>query len=75
MNKIKFIIITLFPELIKNYLQDALLAKATQMNLISVELINLRDFSDNAYKSVDDSPFGGGDGMLIRADILEKDRT
>ena len=72
MNKIKFIIITLFPELIKNYLQDALLAKATQMNLISVELINLRDFSDNAYKSVDDSPFGGGDGMLIRADILEK---
>ena len=69
---IKFKIITLFPELIQNYLKDAMIAKALGMNLLSVDLINLRDFSDNAYKSVDDSPFGGGDGMLIRADILEK---
>lgn len=72
MSKINFKIITLFPELIKNYLQDAFIAKAIAMDLLAVELINLRDFSDNAYKSVDDSPFGGGDGMLIRPDILEK---
>lgn len=72
MSNIKIRIITLFPELIQSYLQDALIAKAIGLNLLSVELINLRDFSDNAYKSVDDSPFGGGDGMLIRADILEK---
>lgn len=72
MSKINFKIITLFPELIKSYLQDAFIAKAIAMDLLSVELINLRDFSDNAYKSVDDSPFGGGDGMLIRPDILEK---
>lgn len=69
---IKFRIITLFPELIRSYLSDALIAKAIGQNLLSVELISLRDFSDNAYKSVDDSPFGGGDGMLIRPDILEK---
>ena len=68
--KIKFI--TLFPDLIRSYLADALIAKAVEKNLLSFEIINLRDFSDNAYKSVDDSPFGGGDGMLMRADILEK---
>lgn len=65
-------IITLFPELIRSYLGDALIAKALSKNLFQVELIHLRDFSDNNYKSVDEAPFGGGDGMLIRADILEK---
>lgn len=65
-------IITLFPDLIQSYLSDALMAKATQNHLLEIKIINLRDFTDNAYKSVDDSPFGGGDGMLIRPDILEK---
>lgn len=69
---IKFKVITLFPDLISHYLQDAIIAKAVQLNVLFVELINLRDFSDNPYKSVDDMPYGGGDGMLIRADILEK---
>lgn len=72
MSKIKFKIITLFPGLIENYLQDAVIAKAIGLSLLEVDLINLRDFSDNPYKSVDDAPYGGGDGMLIRADILEK---
>lgn len=72
MSKIKVKIITLFPELIRNYLQDAVIAKAIGLRLLEVDLINLRDFSDNPYKSVDDAPYGGGDGMLIRADILEK---
>lgn len=68
----KFHVITLFPDLIRSYLSDALIAKAMAQNLLSVELIALRDFSDNNYKSVDAAPFGGGDGMLIRPDILEK---
>lgn len=65
-------IISLFPELIQSYLQDALISKAIESGLIKIEVINLRNFSDNKYKSVDDAPFGGGDGMLLRADILEK---
>lgn len=72
MSKIKIKIITLFPGLIENYLQDAVIAKAIGLSLLEVDLINLRNFSDNPYKSVDDAPYGGGDGMLIRADILEK---
>lgn len=69
---IKFKIITLFPDLINFYLQDAIIAKAINLGSLTVDIINLRDFSDNSYKSVDDAPYGGGDGMLIRADILEK---
>jgi hypothetical protein len=69
---LKIKIISLFPDLIQSYLKDAIIAKAIGKNLLRVELVNLRDFSDNAYKSVDEAPFGGGDGMLIRADILEK---
>lgn len=68
----KIKVISLFPDLIVSYLQDAMISKAIKSNLLNIEVINLRDFSDNNYKSVDDSPFGGGDGMLIRADILEK---
>lgn len=67
-----FTFISLFPELIRGYLQDGLLSKAIHNNLIQVEIINLRDFSDNKYKSVDDRAYGGGDGMVVRADILEK---
>lgn len=65
-------VITLFPDLIQSYLSDALIAKAIEGGLMKINVINLRDFSDNSYKSVDDSPFGGGDGMLLRPDILEK---
>lgn len=65
-------IITLFPDLVQSYLADALIAKAIQNGLLHINVVNLRNFSDNAYKAVDDSPFGGGDGMLMRPDILEK---
>lgn len=68
----KIKVVSLFPDLILGYFQDALISKAIKNNLLNIEVINLRDYSDNNYKSVDDSPFGGGDGMLIRADILEK---
>ena len=67
----KIKIITLFPELIKGYLQEAIIAKAIGTGLLNIEIMNLRDFSDNPYRSVDDSPMGGGDGMLLRPDILE----
>lgn len=65
-------IITLFPDLISSYLSDALIAKAISNGLLQINVVNLRNFSDNTYKSVDDTPFGGGDGMLMRPDILEK---
>lgn len=69
--------ITLFPELINNYLTSAggsggLLSKAVSKELIQVEICNLRDEAEGNYKSVDDSPYGGGDGNVIEYAPLKK---
>ena len=66
MKKINFKVVTLFPELIRSYLADALLSKAIATGIIEIEIVDLRKFSQNKYKSVDDTLFGGGDGMLIQ---------
>ncbi len=71
----KLTVITLFPDLIRNYLNDALLAKAISQNKLEVQVISLRDHAEGNYKSVDEIPFGGGDGMVIKADVLEKALT
>lgn len=68
----KFSYITLFPNLIENYLEDALLKKAAAKKLLQFNVIDLRNYTDNKYKSVDDSPYGGGDGMILRPDIADK---
>ena len=70
MKKIK--VLTLFPELIRHYLSDALLAKAIEQKKLAVDIISLRDFAEGQYKTVDDVPFGGGDGMVMKANVLEK---
>lgn len=66
MTKIKFSIITLFPEALKPYLDSSMLYKAQDRDIIEIEYINLRDFGLGPHKSVDDTPYGGGDGMLLR---------
>lgn len=68
MPKIKFTIITLFPEAIKPYLDSSMLYKAQDRGIIEVEYVNLRDFGLGPHKSVDDTPYGGGDGMLLRCE-------
>lgn len=67
----KFTYLTLFPELIQNYLNDALLKKAADKKILEFNVINLRKYSDNKYNSVDDTAYGGGDGMLLRPDIAD----
>lgn len=68
---IQFTVLTLFPELIQNYLGDALLSKAIHQNLIKVNVLSLRNYSEGRYKSADDVPYGGGDGMVLKASVLE----
>jgi len=63
---IKFTIITLFPEALQPYLDSSMLYKAQDRGIIGVEYVNLRDFGLGPHKSVDDTPYGGGDGMLLR---------
>lgn len=63
----KFNILTLFKESIEPYIQSSILQKAIEKNLLEVDLINFRDFSNNKHKKVDDTPYGGGAGMVLQA--------
>lgn len=70
MPKISFSFITLFPDLIKNYLSESLLFKAEQKNILKFDVKNLRDFANNKHKSVDDTVYGGADGMVLSIEPL-----
>lgn len=80
---IKFTIITLFREAIEPYLKTSMMWKATEKGLAEFDFVNLRDFGIGPHKSVDDTPYGGGDGMLLRCEpvfaaiesVKEKDST
>lgn len=65
---IKFTIITLFREAIEPYLKTSMMWKATEKGLAEFEFVNLRDYGLGPHKSVDDTPYGGGDGMLLRCE-------
>lgn len=62
----KIQIITLFPEMFEGVLGNSMLWKAQNQGTVSYELINLRDFGLGPRKQVDDTPYGGGDGMLLK---------
>ena len=63
-------IITLFPEMFEGVLNSSMLWKAQKENLVEYKLINLRDFGIGPRKQVDDIPYGGGDGMVLKPEPL-----
>lgn len=65
---IKFTVITLFREAIEPYLKASMMWKATEKGLAEFDFVNLRDFGLGPHRSVDDTPYGGGDGMLLRCE-------
>lgn len=66
----KISIITLFPDMFESVLNTSILKRAQQKGLVEYEIINLRDFGTGSHQIVDDSPYGGGAGMVLKADIL-----
>lgn len=66
----KIQIITLFPEMFEGVFDHSMLFKAQDRNIVSIELVNLRDFGIGERKTVDDTPYGGGDGMLLKPEPL-----
>ena len=65
----KFDVLTLFPEMF-NSLKESIIGRAVENNLIEINLTNIRDFSKDKHKKVDDTPYGGGAGMVIRPDVV-----
>lgn len=63
----KFDIMTLFPEMVSGILSESILGRAQKADLITVRCHNIRDYSENKHKNVDDTPFGGGRGMVMAA--------
>ena len=65
----RFDVLTLFPEMF-DLLNKSIIGRAQENELIEVNLINIRDFSKDKHKKVDDTPYGGGAGMVIRPDVV-----
>ena len=65
----KFDVLTLFPEMFKS-LDESIIGRAVEKGLIEINLINIRDFSKNNHKKVDDTPYGGGAGMVLMPDVV-----
>lgn len=61
----KFHIMTLFPEIFNSYMNESIMKRAVEKGIIEVNIYNIRDFSNNKHKKVDDYPFGGGAGMVM----------
>ena len=61
----RFDIITVFPELFPGVLECGILRRARQSGLVDIRIVNLRDFTRDKHKSVDDRPYGGGEGMVF----------
>ena len=68
-------ILTLYPEMFPGPLTYSLVGKALADKKWEMNVVNIRDFSDNNYKSVDDTPFGGGAGMVMLPEVLDKALT
>ena len=63
----KFYILTLFPEMVENGLHTSIIGRAIRNGILSVETVNIRDYSTDKHKKVDDYPYGGGAGMVMQA--------
>lgn len=67
----KISVITLFPDMISSFINESIIKRAVENKFVEIVIINLRDFAKDKYKSVDDKPYGGGVGMILRVDVLK----
>ncbi len=66
----RFNIITIFPNIFDSYFSESILKRARDKGLIDISVINLRDFTNDTHKTVDDKPFGGGPGMILKIEPI-----
>ena len=75
----KITVLTLFPEMYENFLKTSIIGRSLERGLAEVEFVQIRDFAPGNYKHVDDTPFGGGSGMVMKCqpvlDALDSVRT
>ena len=68
----KFDVLTLFPDMFTSYLKEGILGRAIERGLVDVALLNIRDFAEGTHRIVDDRPYGGGEGMVMKAGPISR---
>lgn len=68
----KITILTLFPEMFEGPFTQSIVRIAKEKKLVSIDILNIRDYGIGKHKTVDNKPFGGGTGMVMRVDVLDK---
>jgi tRNA (guanine37-N1)-methyltransferase len=66
----RFDILTIFPRIFDSYFSHTLLARAQKMGLIKIAVHDIRKYAKDKHKTVDDRPYGGGVGMLMKVDVI-----
>ncbi len=68
----KITVFTLFPNLIEQYCNESLLGKALKNQLWELNIVNIRDYATDIHKTVDDTPYSGGHGMVMKPDVIDR---
>ncbi len=66
----RFTLLTLFPDFVESYFRTSVMAKAVERGLVSYSVVNIRDFAVDRHRTCDDAPYGGGYGMVLKAEPL-----
>ncbi|MNI38768.1 tRNA (guanine-N(1)-)-methyltransferase [compost metagenome] len=67
----KFVILTLFPEMFKSFTETSMIKRLIEKDQLNIELVDIRDFSKSKHNKVDDTPYGGGSGMVMMCEPLD----
>lgn len=68
----KITFLTMFPEMLESFHASPIVQHAKEKNILEVEVTDIRDFANGSYRHIDDSPYGGGAGMILRYDVLHE---
>lgn len=68
----KIYVLTLFPKTIESFFKESIIKRSIDKKILDLKIINIRDFAKDSHKTVDDKPYGGGKGMVLKVDILHK---
>ncbi len=69
-NGMKIDVLTLFPEVVHAYLKESIIGRAAEREIVEINVHNIRDYSSDKHKTVDDSPYGGGPGMVLKPEPI-----
>lgn len=65
-------LLTLFPDMLKSFFDLSIIKRAQEKGFLNINFVNIRDFASDKYRTVDDHPYGGGVGMVMKVDVIDR---